>query len=112
MSNRLEALRVFIVAANSTNFREAAVKLAVSPQVVSRVIRELEDDLGEPLFHRNTHGVQLTSFGAQFTERARAALGGKFDLAGFNDALVTSCGVPLTVLPVVIDRYIAKQQKA
>jgi uncharacterized protein (DUF885 family) len=45
-------------------------------------------------------------------ERARQALGGKFDLAGFNDALVQSCGVPLTVLPVVIDRYIAKQQKA
>lgn len=49
-------------------------------------------------------------------ERAKAALGAKFDLAGFNDALVTSAGVPLTVLPSVIDRYIetqrAKQQKA
>ncbi|MTV36762.1 DUF885 domain-containing protein [Duganella radicis] len=45
-------------------------------------------------------------------ERAKAALGGKFDLPGFNDALVSSCGVPLTVLPTVIDRYIAKQQKA
>lgn len=49
-------------------------------------------------------------------ERARQALGGQFDLAGFNDALVQSCGVPLTVLPSVIDRYIgvqrAKQQKA
>jgi len=45
-------------------------------------------------------------------ERAKAALGGKFDLAGFNDALVQSCGVPLTVLPTVIDRYIAKQQRA
>jgi uncharacterized protein (DUF885 family) len=45
-------------------------------------------------------------------DRARQALGGKFDLAGFNDALVESCGVPLTVLPTVIDRYIAKQQKA
>jgi DNA-binding transcriptional LysR family regulator len=76
MSNRLEALRIFVIAANSTNFREAAVKLAVSPQVVSRVIKELEDDLGEPLFHRNTHGVQLTSFGAQLTERAREALNG------------------------------------
>jgi DNA-binding transcriptional LysR family regulator len=76
MSNRLEALRVFVIAANSTNFREAAVKLAVSPQVVSRVIKQLEDDLGEPLFHRNTHGVQLTSFGAQFTEHAKVALTG------------------------------------
>ncbi len=40
-------------------------------------------------------------------ERARAALGGKFDLAGYNDALVKSTGVPLTVLPTVIDRFIA-----
>jgi uncharacterized protein (DUF885 family) len=45
-------------------------------------------------------------------DRAKAALGGKFDLAGFNDALVESCGVPLTVLPTLIDRYIAKQQRA
>jgi uncharacterized protein (DUF885 family) len=45
-------------------------------------------------------------------ERAKAALGAKFDLAGFNDALVTSCGVPLTVLPTVIDRYIAHSKKA
>lgn len=44
-------------------------------------------------------------------ERAKKALGGKFDLPGFNDALVQSCGVPLTVLPSVIDRYIAKQQR-
>lgn len=41
-------------------------------------------------------------------ERAKAALGSKFDLAAFNDALVSSCGVPLTVLPTVVDRYIAR----
>nr|WP_315393697.1 DUF885 family protein [uncultured Duganella sp.] len=45
-------------------------------------------------------------------ERARAALGPKFDLPGFNDALVQSCGVPLTVLPTVIDRYIAGVKNA
>lgn len=45
-------------------------------------------------------------------ERAKQDLGGKFDLAGFNDALVQSGGVPLTVLPSVIDRYIAQQKKA
>ncbi|RFP12290.1 DUF885 family protein [Duganella sp. BJB488] len=39
-------------------------------------------------------------------ERAKSALGGRFDLAAFNDALVQSCGVPLTVLPTVVDRYI------
>ncbi|WP_332875728.1 DUF885 domain-containing protein [Massilia sp. S19_KUP03_FR1] len=40
-------------------------------------------------------------------DRARTALGKQFDLAGFNDALVASAGVPLAVLPTVIDRYIA-----
>ena len=39
--------------------------------------------------------------------RAKAALGAKFDLAGYNDAIVKSTGVPLTVLPTVIDQYIA-----
>ncbi|PRC91340.1 DUF885 domain-containing protein [Solimicrobium silvestre] len=45
-------------------------------------------------------------------ERAKAELGAKFDLAAFNDALVTSAGVPLTVLPTVIDRYIAGAKTA
>ncbi|WP_211453182.1 DUF885 domain-containing protein [Collimonas antrihumi] len=40
-------------------------------------------------------------------ERAKVALGGRFDLAGFNDALVKSGGVPLAVLPTVVDGYIA-----
>ncbi|MES2300220.1 MAG: DUF885 family protein [Pseudomonadota bacterium] len=43
-------------------------------------------------------------------ERAMAELGAKFDLAGFNDAIVQSAGVPLTVLPTVIGRYIARRR--
>ncbi|MBA5637663.1 DUF885 family protein [Duganella sp. LX20W] len=43
-------------------------------------------------------------------ERAREALGERFDLPGFNDAIVSSAGVPLTVLPTVIDRYIARSK--
>ena len=40
-------------------------------------------------------------------EKARAALGARFDLRDFNDAVVTTGGAPLTVLGDVIDRYIA-----
>jgi uncharacterized protein (DUF885 family) len=40
-------------------------------------------------------------------DRARAALGDRFDLAAFNDALIASGGVPLAVLPTVVDQYIA-----
>ncbi len=39
-------------------------------------------------------------------ERARAAMGSKFDLATFNDTVVKTGGVPLTVLPTAIDQLI------
>ncbi|HET9638746.1 MAG TPA: DUF885 family protein [Allosphingosinicella sp.] len=40
-------------------------------------------------------------------EKARGALGGRFDLRTFDDALVLGGNVPLTLLETVIDRYIA-----
>jgi uncharacterized protein (DUF885 family) len=40
-------------------------------------------------------------------EKAKAALGPKFDLRDYNDAVVTTGGAPLAVLETVIDRYIA-----
>jgi uncharacterized protein (DUF885 family) len=41
-------------------------------------------------------------------EKARAALGTSFDNADFNDAIVRTGGVPLTVLATAIDQFIAK----
>lgn len=43
--------------------------------------------------------------------RAQAALGAKFNLKGFNDAVLGSGAVPLTVLPRVVDHWIAAVQK-
>ncbi|NIF68362.1 LysR family transcriptional regulator, partial [Burkholderia sp. Cy-647] len=74
--NRLEALRVFRVAASALNFREAATRLGVSPQVITRVIGQLEAELGEPLFHRSTRGVRLSAFGASLAEQAAQAIAG------------------------------------
>jgi DNA-binding transcriptional LysR family regulator len=74
--NRFEALRVFCVAAESPNFREAAVRLGVSPQVITRVIKQLEEELGEPLFHRSTRGVRVTHFGEQLALRSAQAIAG------------------------------------
>jgi uncharacterized protein (DUF885 family) len=44
--------------------------------------------------------------------RAKEALGSRFDLAAFNDAIISSGGVPLAVLPTVIDQYIAAAKRA
>ena len=44
--------------------------------------------------------------------RAKAALGTKWDIRGFNDALVETGGVPLAALPGVVDRMIARVKSA
>mgnify|MGYP004714789271 FL=1 len=72
--NKLDALRFFVTAAETVNFREAAVRLAISPSVVTRTIAELEHQLGEPLFKRNTRSIVLTSFGELFLPRAMRLL--------------------------------------
>lgn len=72
--NRLDALRVFCIAAESVNFREAAARIGISPQVVTRAVRQLEDEMGEPLFHRSTRGVRLTHFGENVAKRGLQAL--------------------------------------
>lgn len=72
--NRLEALRYFCAAAETLQFRQAASRLSVSPQVVTRAIAELEAALGEPLFVRSTRQVRLTDFGTRFLPRAQQFL--------------------------------------
>ncbi|WP_077003243.1 LysR family transcriptional regulator [Variovorax sp. KK3] len=106
MSNRLEALRVFCAAADAANFRDAAIRLSVSPQVVTRAVRELEDELGEPLFHRSTRGVQLTDFGRTLAEQARGAVGGVDALFHRSDrrALSQHAGTVRLSVPNVLGR--------
>ena len=114
MSNRLEALRVFCAAADSANFRDAAARLSVSPQVVTRAVRELEDELGEPLFHRSTRGVQLTDFGRQLSERARTALSGVDELFHRTDrrALSQHQGTVRVTAPGIFGRQLIPQALA
>jgi DNA-binding transcriptional LysR family regulator len=114
MSNRLDALRVFCTAADAANFRDAAIRLSVSPQVVTRAVRELEEELGEPLFHRSTRGVQLTDFGRQLAERARLAVGGVDQLFHRVDrrALSQHAGTVRVAAPSVLGRRLIPQALA
>lgn len=69
-----DRLRVFCVAAEASSFREAAAKLGMSPQGVTRAIQALEDHYGELLFHRTTRRIRITEFGADLAPRVRASL--------------------------------------
>ena len=67
-------LRLFCAAADAASFKEAAQRLGASPQAITRAVQELEVQVGEVLFHRNTRGNQITEFGEQLAREARASL--------------------------------------
>lgn len=74
MSNHLEIMRIFCATAEAGSFKEAAARLGVSPQAVTRAVKSLENRLGEPLFYRNTRQMRITDFGEQLALRARETL--------------------------------------
>ena len=74
MNDLFEPLKIFCSLAKALQFKETANRLAVSPSVVARIISELEDYLGEPLFQLNTIQVRLTDFSEQFLPEAQSLL--------------------------------------
>lgn len=74
MLNRLEMLRIFVSAAEAGSFKEAAARLGIAPQAVTRAVKNLEQLQGELLFHRNTRSMRITSFGEALASQARASV--------------------------------------
>ena len=72
--DRLRTLQAFVRVADHGSFHRAAVQLGISPQAVSKTIRQLEGELGVQLFHRTTRRTALTDEGAHFLEQVRGGL--------------------------------------
>lgn len=71
----LRHLRYFLAVADCGSVAEAARRLHIVQPALSRQIRDLEEELGSELFHRNAKGVQLTVPGERFAVDARRLLG-------------------------------------
>ncbi|MEH7386798.1 LysR family transcriptional regulator [Bacillus sp. JJ1521] len=67
----LQWLKTFIVAAETTNFRQASEKLIISQPSVTVHIRLLEEYLGTKLFDRINNRVTLTDTGKLFYVEAK-----------------------------------------
>jgi DNA-binding transcriptional LysR family regulator len=56
-------IRYALAVYRNLNFTQAAAQCFVTTPALSRGLRKLEGELGAPLFVRDTHSVQITSFG-------------------------------------------------
>ena len=66
----LRHLRYFLVVAEEKNFTRAAERLMIAQPPLSRQIRDLEEELGTPLFIREHHSLRLTDEGVLFRDYA------------------------------------------
>lgn len=74
MSDRLSSLRLFTRVARRGSFSAAGRELGLPQSTASRMIAQLERDLGAALLVRNTRAVTLTDAGADFLLRLEPIL--------------------------------------
>jgi len=111
----LRHLRYFVAAAEAENVSRAAVKLHVSQPGISRQIRDLEEEIGFPLFKRSPKSLKLTEAGKVFLDEAKSVLqradeavnNARAAAAGARDELHVGYAPSLTVkiLPPALRRF-------
>lgn len=70
----LRHIRYFLAVAEERNFTRAAARLGIGQPPLSQQIRDLERELGGPLFHRLPHGAELTEAGAALLPEAQSMM--------------------------------------
>jgi DNA-binding transcriptional LysR family regulator len=89
-------VRYFAAAAEELNLTRASQKLNISQPAVSRLIRELEGELGTALFVRERFGLSLTPAGEKFLDYARQIL----DISDEAVRIVGNVQMPWEVLNI------------
>ena len=102
----LNALRAFSIAGRHLSFTRAAEELHVTQGAVSRLVKQLESDLGLALFRRGRRGLELTPEGAAYLP----ALADAFERIQVATRLVKRSGRPtnrlaITMLPTFAMRW-------
>ncbi len=69
-----KTLEYMIIIAEEKSITQAAERLYLSQPVLSRHLKNIEDELGTPIFERRSHQMTLTEAGIIFINNARAIL--------------------------------------
>jgi DNA-binding transcriptional LysR family regulator len=95
----LNDIALFVQVVRSGSFAEAARRLGVPPNTVSRRVQALEAQLGTRLLQRSTRKLALTSAGEAFHERSAAPVNALIDA---GQALATGCDEPSGLMRVAV----------
>lgn len=87
--DRIEAMRAFVTVVNEGSFTRAADRLAMSPQLVSKYVSQLEQHLSVRLLNRTTRKIHLTEAGVSYHQRAQQVLNDIDDMESQTGALQT-----------------------
>ena len=69
-------MSLFVSLSETLNFARTSELCGMSPSAVSRQIGRLEEEVGKPLFFRNTRTVELTAAGEELRAYAKSVLAG------------------------------------
>ncbi len=67
---KLEYLKYFQTVANSSSITEAAKELELSQSALSRIINKMEEELGYPLFVKQSGAISLTPYGEKVLDHS------------------------------------------
>lgn len=70
----IRQLKYFLQVAETLNFSEASRRLFITQSTLSQQISHLEQEIGLPLFERNSHEVSLTEAGKELIPYAQKAV--------------------------------------
>lgn len=70
----LRQIKYFLAVAKTLNFSTAANALCITQGTLSQQIKQLEDEMGTPLFNRSSHKVSLTEAGEEMLPLAKQTL--------------------------------------